>query len=150
MFAGWTAGPDPWLRRGDLTGTDSLADELAGLAEGHAPQFGAPTPDPLLLVCTHGRRDVCCARLGGPLARRGLGDHPRRRHRFAANLVILPHGLYYGPVAGSAAEAAITAYQRGEVLLDRYRGRAGQPPEIQRGDYLAMKASGARSLTALA
>lgn len=111
--------PDPWLRRGDLTDVDSLAGDLDGLAEGHAPASGKSETAPLLLVCTHGRRDVCCARLGGPLA-------------------------------GSAAEAAIAACQRGEVLLDRYRGRAGQPQEIQQGDYLAMKASGHRSLAALA
>jgi hypothetical protein len=49
-------------------------------------------------------------------------------------------------VAGSAAEAAIAAYQRGEVLIDRYRGRAGQPEDIQQADYLAMKASGDFSL----
>ncbi len=48
-------------------------------------------------------------------------------HRFAANLVILPHGLYYGPVGLEAATAAIGAYQRGAVALDRYRGRAGYP-----------------------
>lgn len=154
VFVGWTAGAQPWLRRGDLDGVDSLTDELPGLAEGHVPQFGAPATDPLLLVCAHGRRDVCCARLGGPLARRLARTWPAGvwetthvgGHRFAANLVILPHGLYYGPVAGSAAEAAIAAYQRGEVLLDRYRGRAGQPQDIQQADYLAMKASGDFSL----
>lgn len=156
VFVGWTAGARPWLRRGDLTGVDALAGELDGLAEGRAPTFGVPTAEPLLLVCTHGRRDVCCARLGGPLARRLARTWPAEvwetthvgGHRFAANLVILPHGLYYGPVAGSAAEAAIAAYERGEVLLDRYRGRAGQPQDIQQAGYLAMKASGDFSLPA--
>ena len=113
-------------RRGDLADVDAPAGELDGAAEGRAPTFGVPTTEPLLLVCTHGRRDVCCARLGGPLARRlartwpaGVWEttHARPATWFAANLVILPHGLYYGPVAVAAAEAAIAAYQRGEVLL---------------------------------
>ena len=154
MFTGWTAGETPWLRRYDLATAGALTRQLDGVAEGHAPQFGLPVPDPLLLVCAHGRRDVCCARLGGPLARRLARTWPAEvwetthvgGHRFAANLVILPHGLYYGPVAGSAAEAAVLAYQRGEVALDRYRGRAGQPQDIQQADYLAMKASGDFSL----
>ena len=157
VFVGWTAGARPWLRRGDLTTVDALAGELDGLVEGQVPTFGVPTTEPLLLVCTHGRRDVCCARLGGPLARRLARTWPGQTwetthvggHRFAANLVILPHGLYYGPVAGSAAEAAISAYQRGEVLIDRYRGRAGQPQDIQQADYLAMQASGDRLLSGL-
>jgi hypothetical protein len=150
VFAGWTVGATPWLRRGDLSGASALTGELAEMAEGRAPEFGAPVPGPLLLVCAHGRRDVCCARLGGPLARSLARTHPGEvwetthvgGHRFAANLVILPHGLYYGPVAGSAAATAVAAYQRGEVYLDRYRGRAGQPEDVQQGDYLAMKASG--------
>jgi hypothetical protein len=157
VYVGWTAGDQPWLRRGNLAGAASLSFELDGLAEGRTPRFGTPATGPLLLVCTHGRRDVCCARLGGPLARRLARTWPAEvwetthvgGHRFAANLVILPHGLYYGPVAGSAAETAIAAYQRGEVMLDRYRGRAGQPAEVQRADYLAMEASGDRALTSL-
>jgi hypothetical protein len=160
VFTGWTVGATPWLRRGDVTTAAvaaALARELAGLAGGRVPQFGVPAPGPLLLVCAHGRRDVCCARLGGPLARRLARTYPAEvwetthvgGHRFAANLVILPHGLYYGPVAGSSAEAAIAAYQRGEVQLDRYRGRAGQPEEVQQGHYLAMKASGDRTLAGL-
>ena len=33
--------------------------------------------------------------------------------------------------------------------LDRYRGRAGQPQDVQRGDYLAMKATGGHTLADL-
>jgi hypothetical protein len=35
------------------------------------------------------------------------------------------------------------------VALDRYRGRAGQPQDVQRGDYLAMKATGGVALADL-
>ena len=157
MFTAWTAGATPWLYRHDPDAAATLTRQLAGLAGGEAPPTGRPVTTPLLLVCAHGRRDVCCARRGVPLARRLARTWPAEvwetthvgGHRFAANLVILPHGLYYGPVAGSAAETAIAAYQRGEVMLDRYRGRAGQPAEVQRADYLAMEASGDRALTSL-
>src|ERR1700761_4790548 len=69
VFVGWAAGPSPWLRRGDAADAGTLCDQLAGLPEGAVPSFGVPHPGPLCLVCTHGRRDVCCARFGLPLAR---------------------------------------------------------------------------------
>ncbi len=158
VFAGWTAGGSPWLRRGDRSGAKQLAGEIGGLAGGCVPAFGTPVTGPLLLVCAHGRRDVCCARLGGPLARNLARRYPGQvwetthvgGHRFAANLVLLPHGLYYGPVAGTSATAAIDAYQRGEVVLDRYRGRAGQPQDVQQAEFDRLQGSSARTLAGLA
>ena len=67
-------------------------------------------------------------------------------HRFAANLVLLPHGLYYGPVTVALAAAAIDAYQRGSVVVDRYRGRAGQPQAEQEAEYARLAEGRALSL----
>ena len=158
IYAGWTVGDSPFLRRGDRSAARQLTGELDALAEGERPSFGESSTDPLLLVCAHGRRDVCCARLGGPLARNLAQRFPGQvwetthvgGHRFAANLVLLPHGLYYGPVAGTSATAAIAAYQRGEVLLDRYRGRAGQPRDVQEAGHARLQASPRPLLTELA
>jgi hypothetical protein len=137
VFLGWTAGDTPWLRYAQgvrvSPETDRTRPEGAG-GRDHA-SFGVVWDDPLYLVCTHGKRNVCCARLGGPLAQALAARHPGPvwetthvgGHRFAANLVLLPHGLYYGPVTVALAAAAIDAYQRGSVVVDRYRGRAGQP-----------------------
>ena len=69
VFAGCTAGSEPWLRRADLGSGDDLAGlDLEKLADGNAPGFGTVVSEPVFLVCTHGRRNVCCARFGGPLA----------------------------------------------------------------------------------
>jgi hypothetical protein len=153
VFVGWTAGPEPWLRRGDAATAGTLRAELAGLPDGLVPSFGRPVTEPLYLVCTNGRRDVCCARFGGPLAR-ALGSRSAQvwetthvgGHRYAANLVILPHGLYYGPVDEIAARAAIDAYQRGEIEPARYRGRAGQPRAEQEQQHQRMVAAGTGTL----
>ncbi len=148
VFLGWVAGREPFLRRGAFPG---LAErDLKELAAGIVPSFGAPVAEPVFLVCTHGRRSVCCARFGGPLAQSLTARHPGQvwesthvgGHRFAANLVILPHGLYYGPVGLEAASAAIGAYQRGAVAPDRYRGRAGQPRPVQQAEYARLVADG--------
>lgn len=129
VFACWSGGAHPWLRRWTR---DSLATlDLAALAAGTAPPLGTPVAGPQFLVCTHARRDLCCARFGLPLARDLARERPGQvwetthvgGHRYAANLVILPDALYYGPVDTPSATAAITAYLRGQVSPDRYRGR---------------------------
>lgn len=163
IYAGWTAGREPWLRRGELSDGLDLAEALLGLdleklAAGSAPGFGSLVSEPLYLVCTHARRNACCARLGGPLAQALAARQPGRvwetthvgGHRYAANLVILPHGLYYGPVGIDLATAAISAYEQGTVLPDRYRGRAGQPKPVQEAEHERLTRAGALEITALA
>ena len=156
VFLGWTAGPEPWLRRAEISASKpELAErDLKELAAGIRPAFGGAAEGPVFLVCTHGKRSACCARFGTPLAQALVARHPGQvwesthvgGHRFAANLVILPHGLYYGPVGLDAAAAAIDAYQRGEVVPGRYRGRAGQPRAVQEAEYARLVEGGALPL----
>ncbi len=157
VLAGWTAGSEPWLRRGSLSGSlDGL--DLAGLAAGTVISFGSPVCEPVFLVCGHAQRNACCARFGGPLAQALAARYPGQvfqtthvgGHRFAANLVILPHGLYYGPVGLAEATAAIGAYQRGTVTADRYRGRAGQLKPTQEAEYEELMRAGSLRVAALA
>jgi hypothetical protein len=157
VLAGWTAGSEPWLRRGSLSGGLEGLD-LAGLAAGKLISFGSPVSEPVFLVCGHAQRNACCARFGGPLAQALAARYPGQvfqtthvgGHRFAANLVILPHGLYYGPVGLAEATAAIAAYQRGAVMAGRYRGRAGQPKPTQEAEYEALIMAGSLTVAALA
>lgn len=141
VLAGWTAGDEPWLRRGVSAASADL--DVAALAEGRAVEFGAPAGEPVFLVCVHAKRSACCARFGVPLAQALAERYPGQvwetthvgGHRYAANLVLLPHGRYYGPVDAGLAVAAIDAYQHGVVAPDRYRGRAGQPREAQEAEH---------------
>ena len=152
VFLGWTAGREPFLRRAEVSASapDLTERDLKELAAGIAPSSGSVFGEPLFLVCTHGRRSACCARFGAPLAQALAARHPWQvwetthvgGHRFAANLVILPHGLYYGPVGVDAAAAAIDAYQRGAVAAERYRGRAGQPRAEQEAEYARLLEGG--------
>ena len=160
VFAGWTAGREPWLRLGSVSAASPALTErdLKELAAGITPSFGSPAAEPVFLVCTHGQRSTCCARFGAPLAQALAARHPGQiwetthvgGHRFAANLVILPHGLYYGPVGLDAATAAIGAYQRGAVAPGRYRGRAGQPKPTQEAEHALLTRAGSLPLTTLA
>jgi hypothetical protein len=138
VFAGSTVGAAPWL-------VETVGDpDLAALAAG---EHVAGTPvNKLYLVCTHARRNRCCGRFGVPLARALAAAYPDEvwesthlgGHKFAANLVLLPHGLYYGPCDLAAATGAIRAYQRGEVIAHRYRGRAGLQTAVQEAEYATL------------
>lgn len=87
--------------------------------------------DPLYLVCTNGKRDRCCARVGVTLfqALAGrVGDAVWQSthlggHRFAPTLVTFPDGAFYGRLTPADLDAFVTAQQRGELYLDNLRGR---------------------------
>jgi hypothetical protein len=105
-------------------------DDLVGL-DFESP--AEPVVHPLLLVCTHGKHDRCCARYGRPLyeALRGQVDEEwlwQASHvggdRFAGNLICLPEGLYFGRVGAGEAAAVVAAYLEGRIDLDCYRGRS--------------------------
>jgi hypothetical protein len=144
VYVGYSAGDDVWLEGREVAGAGELAGlDLAAVAAGRRPRFGEPVTEPVLLVCTHGRRNACCARTGAPLARELTGRFGdlvwETTHvggdRYAANLVCLPHGLYYGDLGTDEAVAAVEAYLRGEVTLDRLRGRAGMPEPAQAAEH---------------
>jgi hypothetical protein len=149
VYAAWTCGPEPWLRRVGESVLDSGALDLIGIAEGIAPPEAA-SAGPLYLVCAHARRDRCCGKFGASLARELAARYPARvwetthlgGHKHAANMALLPHGLYYGPLDLPAALNAIGAYERGQVTAHRYRGRAGHDEAWQEAEFAALLADG--------
>ena len=105
--------------------------------------LGQPAGHPVYLVCTHGGHDACCALRGRPLARSLATGHPDAvwecSHlggcRFAANVLVLPHGFYYAQSPADGAEL-VAAHARGEVALPWLRGRAGLPLAAQAAQHL--------------
>ncbi len=152
-----------WLESLDVRDPTALLDlDLASLASDSAPGLGVTVPGPLLLVCTNGRHDRCCSDLGRPLARAlvaasspGMGgsDVWECSHiggdRFAANLVCLPEGVYFGRVGAEEGPEVADDYRRGELSLDHYRGRSSYPPLVQAADLFVRRAIGCTGLDAL-
>ncbi len=133
-----------WLERRVLSDVRELTDlDLAALAVGVPPRFGTPSRDPMVLVCTHGRRDVCCARLGRPLAllldEQLPGQVWETTHvggdRFAPNVVSLPDGSYHGGLGPADVPALAEALRDGRVLLPFLRGRAGATVAVQAAEH---------------
>lgn len=125
-------GPAPLWRRD----VGSLADVLPAARElrvNEPPTTGwERVQEPLILVCTNGRHDQCCANLGRPLVR-ALRESPWADRmwecshiggdRFAANIVVLPHSLYFGRVDPESAPRLLGALDEGRIDLARFRGR---------------------------
>jgi hypothetical protein len=98
-------------------------------------------------VCTHGRRDVCCALQGNPLFDAlvaGSGAHSDSElpviwqtshlggHRFAPVVLSLPDGHCYGRVGVDEAEAFLSAQGQHRVHTPaRLRGCTKDPAWVQ-------------------
>jgi (2Fe-2S) ferredoxin len=101
--------------------------------------LGEPDPNPLYLVCTHGKHDPCCAQRGRPVIATLAAARPGRvwqaSHlggcRFAPTMLALPLGLMYGRVSPSATTELVDATEAGEVFGPLLRGRIGVPPAAQ-------------------
>jgi hypothetical protein len=158
-----------FIRRPDRRGRPELAAFAACSREGEERLVGiefqrhdelrgldllreAPTLDhPLLIVCTHGKHDPCCALYGRPLYE-GLRDELDERwvwqsshlggDRFAGNLICLPEGLYFGRVERGQAPRVLDEYLAGRIELDHYRGRSCQTFPVQAADRAVRLARG--------
>jgi len=117
---------------------------------------GEPMEHPLLLVCTHGIRDRCCARYGQALLRELAREADpewvwQATHvggdRFAGNLVVLPEGLYYGRVGRAEVAPILASHVTGHIELSRYRGRSCYSFAVQAAEGHVRRATG---LTAIA
>ncbi|AHH15852.1 sucrase/ferredoxin-like protein [Nocardia nova SH22a] len=127
-----------WCERLEITDLKQLLDIDLELLNGPPPGIGVPVTDPVTLVCAHGKRDQCCARLGRPIAARLAAEYPELvwecshtgGHRFAPAMVVLPWGLTYGRVDGDSAVRAVAHTHRSALSLNGFRGRScGSPIE---------------------
>ena len=69
--------------------------------------------------------------------------------RFAANVVLLPHGLVLGRVPATEAVAVVERYAAGEVDTVWVRGRSGFSPPAQAAQHHARLAFGESRVDAL-
>jgi len=166
-YLAW-AGRDPFLLTAEIASPEELIGlDLEALSRGDRDGVSASLPllepaDPVLLVCTNGRRDVCCAVRGRPIA---AGDHtayPGRvwecshtgGHRYAPTGVLLPWGRALGRLDDPAARTLLDAADDGRLppgLLGRRhdRGASALSPGEQAAESAVRAAIAETRLTAL-
>ena len=137
------------------TGIFAHGRELADLVGD--PQAGDPFDGPLYLVCTHGRHDTCCALRGRPLAAALAAAQPDRTWqashvgacRFAAAMVLLPHGVVLGGVSPADGPGVAADYAAGLLPAHGIRGRSALAPAVQAAQHHARIAMGTYDVDAL-
>ncbi|MBW3595556.1 MAG: sucrase ferredoxin [Actinobacteria bacterium] len=143
-------------QRGNEWLASLTTDDLATLTATDRGAFAAGSSfpgrriDELYLVCTHGRHDRCCSVRGNPVARALCAKYGDTAwecshiggDRFAANIVCLPHGAYFGRVAAPAAEVLTEDYGRGVLDLDRFRGWSSLPFAAQAAEIATRRSLG--------
>jgi (2Fe-2S) ferredoxin len=131
-----------WASPAELLRAVDRLEQVARWAEEgtHVPAAGVPRDDErLLLVCTHGKKDVCCAVRGRPVAAALAARWPEQTwecshtggDRFAANLLLLPDGAAYGGLDVEAADEVVRAHREGRPVTAYLRGVVGRPRPVQ-------------------
>lgn len=140
-----------WLERVDLTGPEDLLDlDIAGIAQGIAPAAGPRLDGPLYAVCTHGKRDTCCAANGRPVQQALSALTPGRAwetthlggHRFSANVLVLPEGLLYGRIDATNVHAVARTHASGNITPALWRGRSAHPQAAQAAEWFVRHRTG--------
>lgn len=136
----------------EIRGIDfiSLLNSPEGFKEHQSAQ-------PLFLVCTNGKRDLCCSDLGVPFYTALHERLPERvymsshlgGHRFAPTVVHLPFGLYYGRLNPQSASEFADQACDGYLFAENLRGRAEYPPPVQAAEIYFLKHSGEKANNAL-
>lgn len=167
-YVAW-AGGDPFLLVAEIASPHELVSlDLDAVARGDQAGVVASLPrlqptDPVLLVCTNGRRDVCCAVRGRPIAAADNTAYPGRvwecshtgGHRYAPTGVLLPWGRTLARLDDPAARALLAGADEGrlprELLGERHdRGSSALAPGAQAAESAVRAAIVETRLAALA
>jgi hypothetical protein len=157
IFAAYADPAAPWLETAVLDSPDAVGDlDVTSLGAGRSTGLER-VDDPVFGVCTHGRHDACCAELGRPIATALDEAQPDATwevshiggDRFAGNLLVLPHGLYYGRLDPLAAVAVTAGHRTGHLDLDHLRGRSSYPMAVQAAEVALRRQLGETRLDAV-
>ena len=141
IFVAASGRDNQWIKVCTQDDLDELVTLGRDAFEG-GESFPGEEIDSLYLVCTHGRHDRCCSVRGNPVARTLCATFGERAwecshiggDRFAANVVCLPKGAYFGRVEAHGADEMINEFEDGILDLERFRGWSSLPFAVQAGE----------------
>ncbi|QPK79630.1 sucrase ferredoxin [Corynebacterium lizhenjunii] len=120
-----------------LTGPEQILDlDLTGPGRNGGGVIDAP----LMLVCTHAKRDQCCAVKGRPLAAELDRQFPAslvwetshtKGHRFAPSVLLMPWGYSFGRLTAQAGAQLLARAIEGKFFVPANRGSGLLSPRCQ-------------------
>jgi hypothetical protein len=147
------------MRVADLSDPRELLNlDLAAMARGVGQRIGELSREPVMFMCANAKRDACCARLGGAVAR-SLATGPYTDqiwecshlggHRFAATALLLPFGTVFGRLDLESTQVVLDEAQRGHLTLPHYRGRSALPRWHQAAEIAVRESENITAIEAL-
>jgi len=143
------------VRRTRVRGTWRTTADLLDAARSLGATLSASDQDaePMVLVCTHGIRDTCCAVRGRPIVNALARAFPEEvwecthlgGHRFAGTLLSLPDGACFGRLDPHTAVEVVGAHRRGRTDAAHLRGTTRWEPAVQAALVAALGAHGPAS-----
>jgi hypothetical protein len=137
----YRAGPRPGFDRYRRSEAEcapgEVVDAAVDLLARAADEAGDAPPGGDVLVCTHGRRDICCGSRGTallgevdesaalPAETRLWATTHTGGHRFAPNAIVLPEGTVWGFLDADRLRRIVRREGPVDGLLAHYRGCAG-------------------------
>ncbi|CAM5517210.1 sucrase ferredoxin [Streptomyces fumanus] len=164
VYVAHTVPGNTWVHTTTVTDPTRLLHlDFAALGRGDHRRFdsvlqGAPhTGDPLVLVCTNGKRDRCCALLGRPLAAElaaagteGVWEVTHLGgHRFSPTLLVLPYGYAYGRADAHAVREILRGVRAGRIVTAGCRGSSAWDRPAQAAELAVRTAVGEDAARAL-
>lgn len=127
-----------WTRTIELSEVHYLSQALQGALSEEEPTLEGweRHGERLVMVCTNGRHDQCCANRGRPVIRHLVTTRWAQQiwecshiggDRFAANILVAPESLYFGRMEPLEAETILGDLENDEITLEFYRGRSTLP-----------------------
>jgi hypothetical protein len=112
----------------------------------------------LILVCTNGKHDQCCANRGRPIVRALQETRWADRvwecshiggDRFAGNVVVLPDSIYFGRVEPDSVVSLMEALDEGRIDLACFRGQTSLSLAEQAVDHFVRRELGVDAIDAV-
>ena len=146
----------PQLYRFQVQGYEELLSlDVAAIVFGDTDE--KPAEETLVLVCTNGKRDRCCAKFGLPVyqtfaAKTDFSVWQSTHlggHRYSATAAIFPAGIYYGYVSPAQVDQIVQAIRSHNIYLPGYRGRTFYDGVVSAADYFVRQATNETRVSAL-
>lgn len=141
-------GTEPKMLKFNLNDYEELLKiKLNQLVSDPSAHEHQTTNEKMFLVCTNGKRDKCCAEYGMEVFRELKQNNKINvwqsshvgQHRFAANIIAFPEGIYYGRVDIGNVTSIANSHLSNNLYLENLRGQSKYPSPVQAAEGFLRK-----------